>query len=473
MRDLFAHRSSPDRLGRFGVVAVLVVVAIASSSVGSELRNTAIVRVVKKTAPSVVSIHGQKTVPVVEDRFAVGNKVRQVNGMGTGVIIDQRGYIVTNHHVIDGVRQIEVTLADGETHPARLVSRDRMTDLAVIKIDVDKELPVINFGTSNDLMVGEPAIAIGNAYGYDHTVTTGIISSLHRTVLVSDTQKYEDQIQTSAGINPGNSGGPLMNIDGEMVGINVAVRAGAQNIAFAIPIDRVLEVAAELLSVASIDGNWHGIELDSPHGRNEGAIVKRVEPDSPADECGIEPGDEFTMVGDVPIHRTLDLERALLGRKSGEEVDVTVKRDDRTVKLSLVLARKSNAESPQISVRDLAWEMVGLRLAPVSPRQLEIRDTHYNGGLAVTAVRPDSPADREGIRRGDVLVGMHKYEIVSMDNLAYVLNMEELPQLSPVKFYVVRGQQTLWGRLSMTDSSQRATAQRHTIDSVNRPVSRR
>ena len=148
--------------------------------------------------------------------------------MGTGVVIDSRGYIVTNYHVVDGVKEIQVTLTSEEKFIARLIARDMETDLAVIKIEAPNKLAMMTIGTSSDLMAGESVIAVGNAYGYENTVTRGIVSALHRAVQVSDAQFYDDLIQTDAPINPGNSGGPLLNIDGEMVGINVAVRAGAR-----------------------------------------------------------------------------------------------------------------------------------------------------------------------------------------------------------------------------------------------------
>src|SRR5207253_4915796 len=174
---------------------------------------------------------------------------RKVNGMGTGVVIDERGYIITNFHVVDGVQKIEVTLADGADYVAQLVASEPTADLAVIKISAPGKLPVITTGTSSDVLIGETVVAVGNAYGYHDTVTEGIVSALHRSVQVSDSQGYEDLIQTSAQINPGNSGGPLVNIDGEMIGINVAVRAGAQGIGFAIPVDKAMNIAAKLLSV--------------------------------------------------------------------------------------------------------------------------------------------------------------------------------------------------------------------------------
>ena len=167
--------------------------------------------------------------------------------MGTGVVIDPRGYVITNYHVVEDVDDIRVTLHNGETTSAELVAARVRKDLALIKVNTEQPLPTIPRGTSSDLMVGESVIAIGNAYGYVHTSTQGIISALHRDVPVNDTQDYHDLIQISAGINPGNSGGPLLNIDGEMIGVNVAVRVGAQQIAFAIPIDQVVEIVTEMI----------------------------------------------------------------------------------------------------------------------------------------------------------------------------------------------------------------------------------
>src|SRR5690606_33738389 len=186
----------------------LAVATYASPALGDEiasssLRRTAIVRAVEDARPSVVNIHGRKT---VRDTTAMSEAARQVNGMGTGVIIDPRGYIITNYHVVDGVARIQVTMHDEKELVARLVAHDPKTDLASSQLESDKPLRVIRTGTSRDLMPGEPVIAVGNAFGYTHTVTRGIISALHRTVQVSDDQKYHDLIQTDASINPGNSG---------------------------------------------------------------------------------------------------------------------------------------------------------------------------------------------------------------------------------------------------------------------------
>src|SRR5688500_1345306 len=221
--------------------------------------------------------------------------------MGTGVIIDDRCYVLTDDHVVEGVQKIQVTLAERASYVARSGSHDPTTDLAIIKMDC-KELTVIEIGTSSDLMTGEPVIAVGNAFGYEHTVTRGIVSALHRTVQVTETQSYEDLIQTDASINPGNSGGPLLNIDGQMIGINVAVRAGAQGIGFAIPIDKALSVATDLLSTRRIDRTWHGLVVDATTSPSiDGALVREVLDESPAAAIGLRPGDIIKSIASKPI----------------------------------------------------------------------------------------------------------------------------------------------------------------------------
>ncbi len=223
-------RFAPCTFWRLTVLTAIALISLALSGPAraSDQRFTPIVKAAQRTKPSVVSIRGEKTVlPSPQD--GATEPPRRVNGMGTGIVIDPRGYILTNYHVVDGVREIQVTTSEGKKYVATVIARDSETDLAVIKISPAQKMQVIALGTSSDLMPGEPVVALGNAYGYENTVTTGIVSALHRAVQINDAQFYDDLIQTSAPINPGNSGGPLMNIDGEMIGINVAVRAGAGN----------------------------------------------------------------------------------------------------------------------------------------------------------------------------------------------------------------------------------------------------
>ena len=427
------------RIERALVSLACCLVLVAVSARASESRRTAIVVAVASQRDSVVNIHGQKLVGSAEGE---GGELRRVNGMGTGVVLDSRGYIVTNYHVVEGVKRIEVTLASGRTVAATLISHDPRTDLAVVKLDVDQPLPVARIGTSSDLMIGETVLALGNAYGYEHTVTRGIISALHRNVEVSRTQRYDDLIQTDASINPGNSGGPLLNIDGEVIGINVAVRAGAQGIGFAIPIDKVLDVVSQLLSVERIAHTWHGLVVRGD-GR-QGAVVEAVHRRSPADCVGVKAGDRIKRIGDVAITHQLDVERALLGRKPGERVSLTVVRagGEEQVELSVAAMTREPA-----SIADRSWREVGLRLEPLPAATVQRLQSRYRGGLLVAEVRPDGPAAEQGIRKGDILVGLHVWETIAMDNLSYILQKAEEEHLNPIKFYVLRGRETRFGHI--------------------------
>ena len=420
-------------------VALLFVVAAAGMAGAVEGRRTAIVKAIESTRDSVVNIHGQKFVPNADEEGA--GELKRVNGMGTGVVVDARGYVVTNYHVVEGVRRIEVTLASGKTTSASLVSHDPRTDLAVIKVEHDGPLPVITIGTSSDLMIGETVLALGNAYGYEHTVTRGIVSALHRDVEVSRTQRYDDLIQTDASINPGNSGGPLLNIDGEMVGINVAVRAGAQGIGFAIPVDRVLEVVAALLTVERVDRTWHGSVSRSDGPR--GVIVEAVHRQSPAETVGVKAGDVITQIGEVSVSRPLDIERGLLGHRAGDSVSVTVMRAGAEEKLDLSLAARRDA----IPVDERCWADIGLRVESMPAAKVQRLQSRYRGGLMVSEVRAGGPADEQGIRVGDILVGLHVWETIAPDNISYILDKAEDEHLNPIKFYVLRGRETLFGHL--------------------------
>ncbi|REJ69022.1 MAG: PDZ domain-containing protein [Planctomycetota bacterium] len=419
----------------------------------SELRRTAVVRAVEKNRDAIVNIRGQKMIQSASSGFEQ-DAPRRVNGMGTGVVIDPRGYIITNHHVVDGVANVQVTLANGEKYRARLLAHDPRTDLALIKIAPrEKKLPVIRLGTSSDLMPGEPVIAVGNAYGYENTVTRGIISALHRRVQVSDQQEYDNLIQTDASINPGNSGGPLLNIDGEMIGLNAAVRVGAQGIGFALPIDDVLAVSSRLMSIKRMDRNWHGVVASHvAHPGRDGILVKTVEAESPAAKVGIQAGDVITRVDSVTVRNPIDIERALLGRAAGDAVSITYRRKDQPQESRFVL--ESYEPRPR-SQGDDPWQLLGLRFEELRPSEVRSISDRYRGGLRITEVRESSPAHQQGFRRGDILVGMHIWETVSSENVQYVLRHKDLAEFAPVKFYILRGDQTLYGHLRMAAADAR------------------
>jgi len=434
-----------------GAVALFVLLCSATALPASEQRQSPIVKAIRRASPAIVNIRGEKTVANLPQAGQASEGNRRVNGMGTGVIVDSRGYIVTNHHVVDGVREIQVTLSNEDKYTARLIARDLSTDLAVIKIDAGETLPVITVGTSSDLMAGESVIAVGNAYGYENTVTRGIISALHRAVQVSDAQFYDDLIQTDASINPGNSGGPLLNIDGEMIGINVAVRAGAQGIGFAIPVDRVMSVAGELFASAGAKSAWHGMTVAAGKNGISGVKVTSVERNSPAAEAGVQSGDAVLAVGDEKVERPLDFHRLMLDRQAGDELKLTLERKESgSRKESAVKLVLGGAAKEIKTPASAAWELLGLELKSIGQDDFrQMFQTRYRGGLTVTAVRPGSPADAQGIRRGDVLVGMHIWETISLDNVSYILNRSDFATINPLKFFILRGNETLYGYIAV------------------------
>jgi serine protease Do len=429
-------------LGLICCLAQTLVMSLNSGLYATELRRTALVKAVEQARESVVNIHGQKTITAADDPALRGEQSKRVNGMGTGIIIDERGYILTNHHVIDGVKRIEVTLADRSTHIAKFIASNPAEDLAVIKLDLSRKFPVMPIGVSYDLLLGEQVIAIGNSYGYDHTVSEGIVSAIHRSVQINEVQSYDDLIQTTADINPGNSGGPLMNIDGELVGVNVAVRAGANGIAFAIPVDKAMGIAADLMSVQRLENRFHGLTFKPLSKTNTNPlVVQTVEKGSPAETAGIKSGDVVQVVDGQKLTRPLDVERALLGRRSTDPIEFKVSRSGEEQSFKVALT-----EVPH----DQYWTALGVKLAQVPASQFQQSKSRYRGGLQVVAVRADGPAAKQGIKKGDVLVGMHVWETISLENVDYVLSRNDLAEITPIKFLVLRNGEALYGHLPLT-----------------------
>ncbi len=322
------------------------------SSLGSFEKD--IVNVVKKTMPAVVNI---STVTLVEDFFF---GVYPQSGIGSGFIIDPKGYILTNYHVVEGARKIDVTLSEGKKYTGKIVGYDKRSDLAVIKIDAEN-LPYLPLGDSDKLEPGQFAIAIGNPYGLNRTVTLGIVSALNRTIIEPNGVRLENLIQTDAAINPGNSGGPLINIKGEVIGINTAIKSDAQGIGFAIPINKAKEIANKLIKEGKITYPWIGIRgyaitsdmLDYiKFPVNKGVVIAEVVPGSPADKAGLKGGNRVIYVdgtqiivgGDIitkidgkSVESMEDLRSEVQKRKVGDTVEITYIRNGKeyTVKIKL------------------------------------------------------------------------------------------------------------------------------------------
>lgn len=460
-----------------------VLIVVGSASLTASERMTADVLAVARTRPSVGNIHTEKAAPSGTSVFKTENG-RKINGMGTGIIVDERGYMVTNYHVIADVDTIRVDIEDENrmkaSYIARRVSFDKEHDLAIVKIDAgpSKTFKVMPCGTSSDLMLAEKVIAIGNAFGYDGTVTTGIISALGRDVEANETVSYKNLIQTDAAINPGNSGGPLINVDGEVIGINVAIRANSQKIGFAIPIDDARKIIAKMMSVESMDRNFHGlITKDVKDGAIRMLVVDGAHSNSPAALAGLLPGDVITKAGSVDVIDGVDLERALLHRRPGDNIEVVLKRNGEIRKASLGLASYTGGRAQVAAVEgpvttrannsddtDRFWSQLGLQLTQLPPgEKSQLSKTKYRGGMKILEVRADSNAYAQGIRKGDILVGLQDWETTNVDNIVWIMNRVATHPVatdsqSKLKFYIVRGGETKYGMLALTPAPRTASA---------------
>lgn len=406
----------------------------------SPSRRTAIVLAVDKAKFSVANIHSERNTqaPFGERGFGSSGVTGRSNGMGTGILIDPRGYIVTNFHVVDEVTSLHVRLHnDPKKYEAEVVVKDKESDLAVIKIDAGRSLSVAKIGTSSDLMVGETVIAIGNAFGYEHTVSMGIVSALGRDVTLNKEVAYKQLIQTNASINPGNSGGPLLNIDGELIGVNVAIRAGAQGISFAIPVDSMLETVSDLLARRRRALLPTGLQYRDRYGISpvpaRSLLIEKVVPESICDKAGLKAGDILLAVNDHPVTSGLDFECVLLEAKTGDKFDFKYRRgsDEKHLQVSF----ETKISDPN---SDLLWKLLGMKVAATDNESITRLYAHLHGGMLVTDLQTNGPAFRAGIQTGDIIVGLQNWETCNYDNINYVLNHESFSTFKPLQFHIIR-----------------------------------
>ncbi len=433
------------------LAAAAAPLATSHAQESRSLRQNAVVRAIQDAEPAVVNIEGNK--PSSKPSSQSSGESPQVSGMGAGVIIDSRGYILTNQHVVQDVLRIDVTMHDGAKFVGRLIARDADTDLALVKVDTDKALPVIRCGTSSDLMRGERVIAIGNPFGYHHTVTEGIISALHRDIPVNGVHEYPDLIQTDASINPGNSGGPLLNADGEMIGVNAAVRIGAQGIGFAIPIDRAVEVAADMIAehrkMACGD-----VEVRTEF--HDGHSLLRIRH---SNTDALHSDDLVREVNGRPVHNRMDYELALVGVPADREIPMAIQRGDEMLTARVQMHSETSlaqnksgfrlASASSESVQDRVYQEFGLRLEVATRANVQSVDSTYQGGMQVVSVRPDSPAHKAPIQRGDILVGLLGWQTTSWSDLNFIMNSEQMNTQSSPEFRIIRNNKVYWSNLEL------------------------
>jgi S1-C subfamily serine protease len=314
----------------FAVALALAVCGAGTEARGqSESRVNATVKAIRKVKPSIVAIRVPGANP--------SNKLS-----GTGVIVDERGYIVTNRHVVGAANEVIVRLVDESEFPARVLVADKNTDLAVLKVNAPVKLAALSLGRTDDLEVGEDVIAVGHPYGYSFTVTRGIVSALGRQIELPTGAALTGLIQTDAAINPGNSGGPLLNINGEFIGINTALRDGANGIAFAINTGTIKAVLSEKLSAVKVAGVSHGLQVQEKvlPGQEAGQRVIVASLNEVSAAAGLQQGDIIRGVGPMTIANRFDLERALWDARPGQQVAVRVLRQGQELTMTLTLASR-------------------------------------------------------------------------------------------------------------------------------------
>jgi serine protease Do len=346
--------------------------------------------------------------------------------LGSGFIVDKEGYILTNNHVVDGADGIRVTLLDGRSYDAEVKGRDAKTDIALIKIKPENGLPVATLGDSDALLVGEWVIAIGNPFGFGHTVTAGIVSAKDRTIGAGP---YDSFIQTDASINPGNSGGPLLNARGEVVGINSAIIASGQGLGFAIPVNMARSVMEQLRDKGSVTRGWLGVQIQplTPELRESlklaaegGALIAGVVKGDPADKAGLKAGDVVLEFDGRAVHSDRDLVSIVGNTPVGRKAAVKLVRDGKSLSLDIKVAKRSEdkdevaaEDEDEPSVKETGKARIGLQVQDVTKEIAERLGLDDTTGALVAEVLDGSPADRAGIERGDVIVEANRRPVES------------------------------------------------------------
>jgi len=401
----------------------------------SQSRQNAITTAVAKVSPSVVTVQTEAVDRTPQDPFDIffGGGRSQPHtqaGLGTGFVVRNDGVIVTNAHVVAGAQSVSVMTREGAVFPAKVLGSDETNDLAVLKIDA-KNLPAVKLGNSSGLLIGEWAIAIGNPFGFylgnaEPSVSVGVVSATQRN-LVAPTDgggSYFDMIQTDAAINPGNSGGPLVNADGEVIGVNSSIfspSGGSVGLGFAIPINRAARVVDDLLTHGSLRTPWIGVYLQQTKSTNprdvltQGAVVARVTSGSPADKAGIKPGDVILKEGDRVVHNPFDWNAALLDLRVGQAARLHIRRGSREMDVDVNIADVPEVNAPKVQVlRDL-------QLVTVTPAIAAERQLPRQSGALIYDITQDA-SDQTGLQKGDVIIQINRRNISSAEDVARVVN---------------------------------------------------
>jgi serine protease Do len=427
-----------------GPLKIVPVQPEAMVGIGQDLTG-AFMRVAKAVIPSVVQIRvtERREVPnpflpfqgnpLFRQYFGLPKKMpkkfkEELKGLGTGMIVDPDGYILTNNHVVGGATEIEVLLANGEEYSAKVIGTDPKTDLGVIKIDANKPLPCVTFADSDMVQVGQWVVAIGHPRGLDQTVTQGIISGKHRTG-ITNPSGYQDFLQTDAPINPGNSGGPLLTLQGQVIGVNSAIATqsgGFEGLGFAIPSDMAVHVANELIAYGKVERGWLGVtiqELTSDLAKSfgltipSGALIGDVMKGGPGEKAGLKRGDVILEYQGQKIDDASELRNKVAGTPLGKKVELTVWRDKKKIALTAVIG---NLEELTDRLTALVKERLGVTVGPVTPEQAANYGLRSPMGVDIQWVDPNGVLGKVGFEVGDLILAVGKLPVEGVDSF---LNM--------------------------------------------------
>jgi serine protease Do len=365
-------------------------------------------------------------------------ETRKQQSLGSGFIIDKSGYIVTNNHVIADSDSIFVILQNDEEYEAKIIGRDPKTDIALIKIETKTNLPVLKLGNSDQLKIGQWVVAIGNPFGLEHTVTAGIVSAKGRVI---GSGPYDNFIQTDASINPGNSGGPLLNIKGEVVGINTAIIQRAQGIGFAIPASMASKIIEQLKENGSVSRGWLGVriqeitkELAEYYGLNEsrGVLITDAFKDNPAYEAGIRANDILTEVEGKAVESSRDLINIVANAKPGSTVVIKGLREGKAMSFNVKIVKRNDS---QFASSINGFNALGMKLSDLTMEYGNKLGFNSNNGVVVNEISPDAMAFKKGIRKGDVILEVNHRKISNVENFNQIVNqMNEENRISIVIF---------------------------------------
>ena len=401
-------------------------------------RETAVVKAVRAVSPAVVNISSAYEVrkrpspfsgygmnPFFEEFFRDFYDPRferrqQQTSLGSGVIIDgTKGLILTNAHVIQKTGTIKVILENELEFEARIVGADPDSDLAVLKIDAANRLPAIKMGSSNDLMIGETVIAIGNPFGFSHTVTTGVISAINRSIRTDD-RVYHDFIQIDASINPGNSGGPLLNINGDLIGINTAIYAKAQGIGFAIPISKARKIISDLIQYGEVKQAWIGITVQDMDEElasylavsgKKGVIIKSVESQSPAEKAGLKESDIIFSIEDKKVNSVDDYESAAKSLAAGDTMQARLWRNGKEKTIAV-----ETKVFPLELAEELAFKLLGIKVDDITKGVRRKYRIATRQGVVISKIKRQSYLAHIGAEPGDVIRQIDDYTIQNSED---------------------------------------------------------